>query len=546
MGAEKFSVSGTFVDIINREIFGCEIEIEQGVIKEIKRRDTADGPFIMPGFIDSHVHIESSMLIPSQFAKMALKQGTIAVVTDPHEVANVAGIEGVRFMMNNALKVPLKFYFGVPSCVPASPLEKSGAELKAKDVEKLILENGFHFLAEMMNFPGVVNGDSEVLAKLRAAKQAGKRVDGHAPGLSGVSLKKYAQAGITTDHECSTVEEAIEKINLGMKILIREGSAAKNLVNLLPIIQNHPEYVMFCTDDCHPDYLKDGHINKIVARAIEMGYDLFDVLKAACINPIEHYQLPLGQLREGHLADFVLLDNLKDFNVIATYINGDEVYSRGVVNFEVKKEKLPQFPFRTRHTKNKLKVLSKGKRINVIGAVDGELLTDWIKLTCVVNIGEEVKVNIKEDLLKIVLLDRYSDSDPIVAFIKGFGLKRGAIAASVAHDSHHIISIGCDDHSIDSALEWVVLNKGGMCYANQENLEAIPLPFFGLMTSEEGASVSEKYERLNNLVKQNGSTLGSPFMTASFMALTVIPKLKIFHNGLFDGIDFKRVDLFEP
>ena len=545
MKSKSFSVEGNLVDIKNREIYGCEIEIEEGVIKKIEKKIGATGSYILPGFIDSHVHIESSMLIPSQFAKMAVKQGTVAVVTDPHEVANVAGIEGVRFMIRNAKEVPLMFFFGVPSCVPASPLEKSGAILNSEDVKSLLKEKDFYFLAEMMNFPGVVFGDKEVHAKLIAAKNLGKRIDGHAPGLTGDNLKAYAQAGITTDHECSTEEEAIEKIEHGMKILIREGSAAKNLKSLLPVIKKYPKSVMFCTDDCHPDYLKEGHINRIVARAISMGFDMFDVLYAACVNPIEHYQLPLGQLNQGDTADFVLVENLEDFEVTSTYINGQNVYSNGEVNFDSAKVDIPSFPIRKNYSNGKLKVFSKGNIINVIGAMEGELLTDWLKYPCSVPVGQEVKANVKDDFLKIVLLDRYSEAEPVVAFIRGFGLKNGAIAGSIAHDSHHIVAVGCDDNSLDKALEWVVENMGGICYANNILLEGIPLPFFGLMTNEEGVAVSEKYEKLNNLVKQNGSTLGSPFMTLSFMALTVIPNLKIFHEGLFDGINFKKVTLFE-
>jgi len=484
------------------------------------------------------------MLIPSQFSIMAVKHGTVAIVTDPHEVANTAGVDGIRFMQKDANNTPMKIFFGVPSCVPASPLEKSGAVLGAEDVEELIHEKEFYFLSEMMNFPGVIFNNNEVWRKLRAANKAGKPIDGHAPGLVGEDLKKYADAGITTDHECSTIEEAIEKIKLGMKILIRVGSAAKNFINLIPLIKDHRDSVMFCTDDCHPDYLKQGHINKIVARAISMGHDLYDVLKAACINPIVHYKLPVGLIKPNQPADFVVVNSLESFDVLETHINGECVFYNQEVQFNPSSIAPPIFPVRNKFEKKKLKVVSEGQIINIIGVIEGELITKWLKEKTPVGIGEEVVASSKNDFLKIVLLDRYENANPIVGFIRGFGLKQGAIAASIAHDSHHIIAVGCDDLSIDSALEWIVNNRGGLCFAKNNKLEGIPLPFFGLMTNHEGLEISKLYERLNEIVKQNGCALASPYMTASFMGLTVIPALKIYNKGLFDGSKFKHVNLF--
>jgi adenine deaminase len=538
------SVKGVIVDPISRTQKGSEIYISDDKIFRIEERKEVNEPFILPGFVDSHVHIESSMLIPSQFARMAVKHGTIAVVTDPHEVANVAGVNGIRFMIQNAKKVPMHFFFGVPSCVPASPFEKSGALINAKEVEKLLGEKDFHFLAEMMNFPGVVYKDKEVIQKIEAAKKVNKPVDGHAPGLTGEQLFNYINSGITTDHECSNIEEAEEKIKLGMKILIREGSAAKNFISLVPLIKKHPKSVMFCTDDCHPDYLETGHINRIVARAVAEGYNLYDVLSAATINPMEHYNLPLGRLRVNDWADFVIVKDLKSFEVLTSYIKGNQIFNKGKVLFDIKHEDKIFFSFRKNHIKNHLQVIAETKEINVIGAMDGELYTHWLKEEVVTSIGEVIQIRPENDFLKIVLLDRYSDNPPVVGFIRGFGLKKGAIAASIAHDSHHILSIGCDDHSIDLALEWIVKNRGGLCYSLGNKVEGITLPYFGLMTNDDGINVSKNYKLLNKKVKENGCVLSSPFMTASFMALTVIPELKIYHDGLFDGINFKKTSLF--
>lgn len=543
--SRSFSIKGVFVDSVNRNKGGVEIFVENGFISRIESRPEVKEPFIFPGFIDSHVHIESSMLIPSRFAEMAVKQGTVAVVTDPHEVANVAGVNGIDFMVENAKTVPLKFYFGVPSCVPASPLEKSGAILDSGQIADLLKREDFWFLAEMMNFPGVVNDDFEVTKKLLAAKQNSKPIDGHAPGLSGLDLKKYAGKGISTDHECSTVDEAEEKIGYGMKILIREGSAAKNFDNLIPLMVKHPKSIMFCTDDCHPDYLEEGHINSIVARAISKGYDLFDVIYAATISPIIHYNLPVGILRINDPADFVVVNDLVNFKVISTFINGEEVFSNGNVNFLVKNSTPPAFPFRSKTTSMNLDVICKGEVLNVIGAIEGELITNWLREKPPVRFGELVEANVEADLLKIVLLDRYTDAKPIVAFIRGFGLRQGALAASIAHDSHHILAIGCDDSSIETALNWIIEQKGGLCYANGDEAQGLSLPYFGLMTDTSGYEVSQLYKRINEVVKKGGCLLNSPFMTASFMALTVIPELKIFHNGLFDGIKFEQVPLFQ-
>ncbi len=538
------TISGVLIVPQEKRMFGARILIRDGKIVDIMEDGAVNGPCILPGFVDSHVHIESSMLIPSGFAHMAVQHGTVAVVTDPHEVANVAGEAGIRFMIDNAKSVPMKFFFGLPSCVPASPMEKSGAVITSVDVERMIQDEDFYFLAEMMNFPGVIFNDPEVVNKLISTKRVGKPIDGHAPGLEGVDLEKYVFAGITTDHECSTLQEAIKKIELGQKIQIREGSAAKNFENLSPLIKNHSDSIMFCTDDCHPDYLSEGHINKIVSRAIAKGYDLYDVLKVSCVNPVKHYNLPVGQLRVGDDADFIVTNDIKEFKITTTYIKGVKVFDKGEVLFPLKSVPEPEYTFRNDLPPEGLDIVAQTSKVNVIQAIDGELITKWSVENIWVDSNMSLPSNIEKDLLKIVLLDRYSDTPPAIAFIRGFGIKVGALGASIAHDSHHIIAIGCDDISIRSALEWLIDNKGGICYANKESVTGLRLPYFGLMTDMAGEMVKKEYIMLNNLLRSAGCTLHSPFMTASFMALTVIPELKINHNGLFDVIKFKSVPLF--
>ncbi len=536
------TISGVIVDIENRTRYGAVITIEKGRIAHIEPDPQVRHPYIVPGFVDAHVHIESSMLIPSRFAELAVQQGTVGVVTDPHEVGNVAGIPGIEFMIADGATVPLQFFFGAPSCVPASPLEKSGAVITASDVEEMLRRPEFFFLSEMMNFPGVVNDDKEVHQKLRSAQSMNKPIDGHAPGLSGEGLKKYAEAGILTDHECSTLEEALEKLELGMKILIREGSAAKNFDNLIPLMKQHSEKLMLCTDDCHPDYLKQGHINKLVSRAVKAGFDLYDVLAVACINPVKHYHLPVGLLKIGERADFAVVDNLEEFNVLSTFVEGVPVFEKGKVQFSLSAASPPVFPFRENHQPGRLPVLARGNHVNTIKAIEGELITGWEKFPCTP--GEEVRIGPESDFLKMALLDRYEDTPPVVAFITGFGMKHGALACSVAHDSHHIVAVGCDDASLDKALQWIVQNKGGMCVVKDGEISGIPLPYFGLMTDKSGPETALDYEQLNQRALSCGSYLSSPFMTLSFMALTVIPHLKINHTGLFDGQTFQSVSLF--
>ncbi len=418
-------ISGQLVDVHSRKIFPAVVEVLEGRIKSIERTDKALGDFILPGLIDSHIHIESSMVTPGAFAKMAVKHGTCGTVSDPHEIANVLGIKGVEFMIDDAKKVPLNFYFGAPSCVPATSFESNGAILDHEQVEMLLEMDEIKYLSEMMNFPGVIYDDEEVVKKLDCARKLGKPIDGHAPGLSGNSLKKYVAAGISTDHECSNLKEAEEKIALGMKILIREGSAAKNLNALKELYRTNPDKVMLCSDDLHPEMLRAGHINKLIARLISEGYDVFDVLRSSTVNPVEHYKLDMGLLRSGDSADFILVDSLDKMNVSETWIKGVKVFDNGRVLFDYKPGEAVNNFNCCLVTEKDIQVQNKNGDIRIITAAEGELLTGEI----IVNSGDSefVSSDAKHDILKIVVKDRYRDLPPAVGFIKGFGLKQAPL-----------------------------------------------------------------------------------------------------------------------
>ncbi|MBE0676893.1 MAG: adenine deaminase [Bacteroidales bacterium] len=535
-------ISGTLVDPNLRAIYGAEVTVVGGQIESIVRKDNVPDVLIMPGFIDSHVHIESSMSTPGAFAIEAVKHGTVAVVADPHEISNVLGADGLRFMIDDAESVPLRFVFGVPSCVPATDFESSGAKLDSSIVKGLLMDDRTGFLAEVMNYPGVINGDAEIMKKIAAAREAGKPVDGHAPGLSGDELRRYVAAGISTDHECSNLEEAREKLSHGMKILIREGSAAKNLEQLCFLISDHQENVMLCCDDIHPDDLVDGHINKIFKRLLDMGYSLFDLLTITSVNPAKHYNTGTGLLREGDNADFIIIDNLDDFNVLATWIGGREVYGGGEVRFSYSQpspvNKFNCSPVPGRDIESDIG----GREIRLIEVYDGQLFTGSkiVKATMPSNTIHDIK----NDILKIVLKERYNDYKPAIGFVKGFGLKNGAIASSVAHDSHNIIAVGTDDESIIRAINKVVEMKGGLAWCGPDSTLALPLNIAGIISSAPVIETAAKYRQLTMAVRDAGSSLHAPFMTLSFMALLVIPELKIGDRGLFDVTRFCEVSLF--
>ncbi|PRY86567.1 adenine deaminase [Mongoliibacter ruber] len=541
---KSFRISGQFVDIDNREISPVEIEVVDKTIASIRKlQKPADLPFLLPGFIDAHVHVESSMLVPSEFARLAVCHGTVATISDPHEIANVCGMEGINYMIDNGNKVPFKFYFGAPSCVPATPFETAGAEITASDINQLLERSEIVYLAEMMNWPGAVNRDPLVMEKIALAQKYGKPVDGHAPGLKGDLAKKYASAGISTDHECFTYEEGLDKAKLGMKIAIREGSAAKNFEALIDLIDVFPELIMFCSDDKHPDNLVESHINELVARAVAKGKNLFDVLRAACLTPIQHYNLKVGKLRVGDPADFILVEDLREFKVKATYIDGQKVAENGksliggikntlINNFNCLPKKPEDFHLPVKNNK-----------VRVIEALDGQLITPTASGN-IISKDDLACANVDEDILKITVVNRYEDTTPSVAFIKNFGLKKGAIASSVGHDSHNIIAVGVDDESICRAVNLLIREKGGVSAVEGDRDMILPLPVGGIMSPEDGYKVAEAYTAIDKMSKDLGSELKSPFMTLSFMALLVIPELKLSDKGLFDGNKFEFVDVF--
>ncbi|MCX8055489.1 MAG: adenine deaminase [Ignavibacteria bacterium] len=537
-------LKGNILDIINRTIKKGYIQIESSIIKDIVYTDEVEeNTFIMPGFIDAHIHIESSMLPPSEFARAVVKFGTVAVVSDPHEIANVLGVEGVEYMIQDARSAPLKFFFGVPSCVPATNFETSGAKITPEDIEILFKKYEIKYLSEMMNYPGVIFEDPEVINKIEIARKLNKKIDGHSPGLSGDQLKKYVSFGISTDHESFSYPEALEKISYGMKILIREGSAAKNFDALSKLIAEHNDMCMFCTDDLHPDDLMTGHINLMVKKALGMGFDLFDVLSVACLRPVEHYGLNVGLLRIGDPADMIIVDNLENFNILQTYIDGKLVSENGVTYLNPTiSEKLNIFEAE-KITLEDIKIEARSSQIQVIKALDGELITE--KLICNAKIDNNCVIsNIDDDVLKIVVYNRYQKSKPAIGFINNFKLKKGAIATTVAHDSHNIIAVGADDISLMNAINAIVDSKGGLCVATPTESDVLPLPIAGLMSEMDYESTAALYKKLTEKAMELGTELRAPFMTLSFMALLVIPKLKLSDKGLFDGEKFEFTDLF--
>lgn len=532
-------IQGNFVDILKKAIFFGEMEFGEKIvsIKEIAS-EKAGMPYILPGFIDAHVHIESSMLIPSEFARLAVVHGTVATISDPHEIANVCGKEGVEYMLENGKTVPFKFHFGAPSCVPATAFETAGAALNATDVEELLCRDDIYYLSEMMDFPGVLNENEEVMAKINAAKRRNKPVDGHAPGLRGEKAQKYARAGISTDHECFTREEALDKLRAGMKILIREGSAAKNFNALISLLNDYPNEIMFCSDDKHPDSLVKGHINELCKRSVEAGVDVFKVLKAACINPVEHYQMKVGQLNVNDSADFILVEDLRNFRVIKTYINGTVVAKEGKTKIESVSAGVINNFHCSRKTITDFEIAVTKEGFPVIEALDGELITNKLDAPIKEVKGKFVS-DIDSDILKLAVVNRYEDAPVAVGFIKNFGLKKGAIASSVAHDSHNIIAVGVNDESICRAVNLIIAEKGGISVTDFDTDQVLPLPVAGLMSNANGYSVAEQYTAMDTAAKKLGSQLTSPFMTLSFMALLVIPSVKLSDKGLFNGETFQ-------
>ena len=537
------TIEGKIVDVVSKTIFDGRITIENGIIETVEKCNVDSKAYILPGLVDSHIHIESSMLTPQRFALSALRQGVISVVADPHEITNVLGVDGFKFMLNDAEKSPMKIYFGVPSCVPATGFETSGAVIDSKTVAKLLNNSNVVCLSEMMNFPGVINGDAEVLAKIDAAKSAGKPVDGHAPGLNEDQIKKYAAAGITTDHECFDIEDARLKIKYGFKIQIREGSAAKNQDALAPLLKESPDSVMLCSDDYHPDDLNRRYLFSRIQHLVKSGYDFFDVLRAATIVPITHYGLNVGFLQEGNPADLIVVDDIQFFKVRQVYIDGNCIFDNGKYIFDVEDSK----PLNKFHCKkisaSNLDIPCNGQKIRVIEVIDKELITKQFTIKPLLS-GALAVSDVRSDILKIAVVNRYDiNAKPSVAFIKGFKLKFGAIATCIAHDSHNIVCVGADDKSMVMAINTIVKNRGGLAVCTGSNVFDLPLPIGGIMSNVSCETLAQSYLQLNSLCTALGCNLTAPFMTLSFMALPVIPSLKITDKGLFDVEKFEFVSV---
>ena len=529
---------GNIVDIKNRKIYKGEISIENGKIKNIEEKDCEENHYILPGFIDAHIHIESSMLVPSEFAKIAVKHGTVSTVSDPHEIANVLGVQGVDFMIENGKETPFKFNFGAPSCVPATSFESAGAEINSEDIKSLMANPDIKYLAEVMNYPGVINDDTEVLKKIEWAKLYNKPVDGHAPGLRGDELTKYISAGISTDHECFTYEEGLEKLKKGMKVIIREGSAAKNFEALIGLLEEHYLEMMFCSDDKHPDDLLVGHINQLCERAVAKDIDVFKVLQAACVNPVKHYNLDVGLMQVGDYADCIIVEDLKCFKTLQTYIDGKLVFDNGVSNIDhVEFKNLNNFNTDKKQISD-FRYESSAQQIRVIECLDGELVTNEIVENATLKNGYLVS-NKENDILKMAVVNRYQNDKPAIAFIKNFGLKEGAIASSVGHDSHNIIAVGVSDETICNAVNLLIETEGGICAVSNSEKKVVPLPVAGIMSDQNAEAIGKKYAELDKMAKQMGSKLTAPYMSLSFMALLVIPSLKLSDKGLFDGGTFR-------
>lgn len=541
-----WKVAGQLVDIRGRRTYAAEVSVDDGKIAAIEPVDSAPEKFLLPGFIDAHIHIESSMLVPTEFARAAVLHGTVATVSDPHEIGNVLGVAGVEYMLENAEQSPLKFNFGAPSCVPATTFETAGATITVEEVEQLLADPRILYLSEMMNFPGILFGDADCLAKVAAAHKLGKPVDGHAPGLRGEEAAKYIAAGITTDHECFTKDEALDKLAAGCKISIREGSAARNFDALVSLIGEYPEQTMLCSDDKHPDELLEGHINVLVRRAVAAGTDVYDALQAACLNPIEHYQLDVGQLQVGDPADLIEVDSLKNFNVSRTWIDGQILAENGSTTIPRSEPAVANQFVATRIVPDQIAVEAKPGKLQVIEALDGQLITNRLEVESSVADGKIIS-DVASDVLKLVVVNRYRSETPAIAFIKNFGIARGALASSVAHDSHNVIAVGVSDEDLAAAINAVMDAEGGLsavCAAEDVSLVQA-LPVAGLMATGTCEEVGAAYQELDAAVKSWGSPLRAPYMTLSFMGLLVIPELKLSDLGLFDGGKFEFTELVE-
>ena len=550
-------IKGHIVDVVRREIYDGELVIEGEKIVEVKRCELPERekpwPYLMPGFIDGHVHIESSMIVPHKFARIAVSHGTIGVIADPHEIGNVLGVEGVNYMIRSGREAHFNFLFGAPSCVPAvgGDIETCGKVIDVKDTEALMARDDIGFLGEMMNYPGVLADDKEVMAKIKAALRNGKPVDGHAPGLTGHQRDRYAAAGITTDHECSTLDEGRSCIKAGMKVIIREGSAAKDYQLLSPLIKESPNMVMFCTDDCHPDDFVRGHINLIVKRALADGYDLWDVLQAACVNAQKHYKQMWGLLQVGDPATFITVDRISPhFRVESTVIRGKEVfnYNASLPSDQSNKDdhildlNFPNNFVAVPITADDIDIdLKPGDTVHIIHASDGSLVTqhDEVELTGNPLFDSRYPWTAVQ---KIVVYNRYvPGAKPVVGLVRGFDISEGAIAGSVAHDCHNIVAIGSSDEYLVKAINRIVEMRGGQVVVSPDEMLDIPLPIAGLMAPMSGYEIAFRTLCIQDMVKKIGCKMTSPFITMAFMCLPVIPDIKITDRHLMDTKTFSAI-----
>ncbi|MCF8357528.1 MAG: adenine deaminase [Prolixibacteraceae bacterium] len=537
-------IEGNIVDVVKREIFKGRIFFENNISKIERIEYVNDTNFILPGFIDAHLHIESTMLTPVEYSKIALKHGVIAAITDPHEIANVCGIDGINYMIDNAKKTPMKIYFGAPSCVPATPFENNGAIISAKEIEALFKSKKCFQLSEMMNFPGVINDDKDVWEKIKVAKKYNRKIDGHAPLLSGEGLKKYIEAGISTDHETTKLDEALEKIKDGMKIILRNSSASRDFLHLISLIETHPNKTMMCTDDCHPDDLEKGYINEMVKTAIEKGYNVFDVISIASKNAKDHYGTETGLLQLYDPADFIVIDNFKNFNIKKVFVNGIEQLNEDPIKKQNPKNEIINNFHQNKIFLNDVRFPSKNKKINAIRIIEDSIITKKEKYQIKENV-EYFESETEDDILKIVIVNRYKKAKPTVGFVNGFNLKKGAIGSSVAHDSHNIVVIGVSDKEICKAISSIQESKGGLVAVNGNETHLLPLPIGGIMSDKSCEEVSRQYKSLNNIAKEMGCKIHAPFMTLSFMSLLVIPEIKIGDMGLFDVNKFSFINVYD-
>lgn len=537
--------------MVRREIYDGELIVTDGRISSIRQCSLPDSmepwPYLMPGFIDSHVHIESSMMLPAEFARVASEHGTIGAIADPHEIANVMGVEGVDVMIHLGRQAQFNFLFGAPSCVPSigCNVETSGATIGSQEIAALMQRDDIAFLAEMMNFMGVLHGDSEVMAKLAAARAAGKPIDGHAPGLSLEGRRLYAQAGVSTDHECTTLEEGRDCIRAGMKVIIREGSAAKDYNQLHPLIDEYPDQVMLCTDDCHADDLVRGHINVIAARALLDGHDFWNVLQVACCNPQRHYGVNWGLLQEGDPATFIVVNNIGPYLAIqSTIIRGVEVYSydQSFGSISIRRQTIADLNSYPNHfcatliTPEDIRLdIRRGDTKHIIRATDKSLYTghEVVEVT-----GDPMKDSHYpwHEVQKVVVYNRYTPSArPVIGLVRGFGIRHGAIASSVAHDSHNIVAIGSDDELIVHAINRIITMRGGQVVITSDEMIEMALPIAGLMSPLDGHEVAYRCRLLCDMAVLTGCTLKAPFITMAFLCLPVIPELKITDRCLWDS-----------